>query len=85
VRRACHQSQSVTRVRLDPDDTQLLIEELEQRPDCVCSLLAPGLVEISLLGSYAPDAHALELALRLRAWQAAHPNVDLTVGGDTLR
>lgn len=66
----------MTRIRVDDArEIQGLIDSFVSRPDCVCTQLDGSTVEVSLLGSLAADAHRLEIELRLRAWQAAHPEI----------
>jgi hypothetical protein len=53
--------------RLLPD----LLEFLSSSPDAVVSQVSEDELEVSLLTSMHGDAHALEVTLRLRAWEAA--------------
>ena len=53
--------------RLLPD----LLEFLSSRPDAVVSQVSEDELEVSLLTSMHGDAHALEVTLRLRAWEEA--------------
>lgn len=63
----------MTTIRVaDPHELSGLIAMLE-RHDCVCTRLDDATVQVSLLGSFGTEAHALEVELRLRAWEAAHP------------
>ena len=64
------------RIRLnDPTLLPELVEFLETRTDAVVTEVADDAVEVTLLGSYAPDAMRMELYLRIRAWEAARGGV----------
>jgi hypothetical protein len=47
-----------------------LIEFLQSRLDMVINRVGKNEVEVSLLGSYGPDATRLMLQLLVRAWEA---------------
>ena len=49
----------------------ILVGDLQQRPDVVLSITGPNTIEVSLLGSYDAGSMRLALELRLRAWEAA--------------
>jgi hypothetical protein len=62
----------VTRVRVSQAAfLELLVAELQQRPDTVVSVTGPNTIEVSLVGSYQAEAMALAVELRLRAWEEA--------------
>jgi hypothetical protein len=48
-----------------------LIADLGSRPDLLVAPIDEGTLEISLLGSYHPDAMRLAIELRVRGWVAA--------------
>ena len=61
------------RIRLtDPADVDDLIDFLGSRGDIAVEQVAHDELEVSLLGSYNPDALRMQLYLRIRAWEAAH-------------
>ncbi|TMD63398.1 MAG: hypothetical protein E6I84_15765 [Chloroflexi bacterium] len=68
------------RLRLsDPSLVPDLLEYLESVPDVVADVVSDNEVEVSLMGSYALDAMRMELALRIRAWQAARGSQESVV------
>jgi hypothetical protein len=60
------------RIHAADDELIELLTFLRAQPDVVFDIVGPGLVEVSLVGSYSSDAMELEVALRWRAWAAAH-------------
>lgn len=56
-----------------------LIAELEKRPDLVVEPINETTIEVSLLGSYNPDAMRLAIYLRVRAWEAAQRAAGQTI------
>jgi hypothetical protein len=68
------------RVRIsEPELLAELIEFLHGRVDLVVEQLGEDEIGTWLLGSYSLEAHELELELRLRAWQVAHPGVEVEI------
>ena len=68
------------RVRISrPEHLGELVAFLEREVDAVVTPVADDLVEVSLLGSYEPEAMRLELYLRLRAWEAARRSAPVRV------
>lgn len=62
----------MTQVRInDGALLDVLVDDLQQRPDVVLSVTGPNTIEVSLLGSYDAGAMRLAVELRLRAWEAA--------------
>jgi hypothetical protein len=61
----------------DPELVPELLDYLRWRNDVVVEQVDVDEIEASLVGSYGAEAHRLELDLRLRAWQSAHPGVDV--------
>jgi hypothetical protein len=61
------------RVRIHAADDELieLLAFLRSQPDATFDIVGPGVVEVSLLGSYSSEAMELEVALRWRAWEVA--------------
>jgi len=53
----------------DPSLLPELVAFLERRVDVVVSQVADDELEVSLLASLHAEAHRLELALRVRAWE----------------
>lgn len=60
------------RIRAAADELNELLEFLRSQPDLVFDVVGPETVEVSLLGSYSAESMELEVALRWRAWEAAH-------------
>jgi hypothetical protein len=68
------------RVRIsEPELLVDLVEFLHGRIDLVVDQRSPDEIDAWLLGSYSLDAHDLALELQVRAWQAAHPGVEVEV------
>jgi len=66
------------RVRVsDPTLVPELLDYLRWRDDVVAQRVGSDEIEASLVGSYGAEGHRLELDLRLRAWQKAHPGVEI--------
>jgi hypothetical protein len=64
------------RIRLsDPNLATDLLRFLQQRADAIGTKTADDELEVTILGSRRQPYNRLELELRLRAWQAAHPHV----------
>jgi hypothetical protein len=62
----------VTTLRLsDPGLRDLLIADLQSRPDLVVAAVDADTIEVSLLGSYNLEAMRTAIYLRVRAWEAA--------------
>jgi hypothetical protein len=62
----------MTMIRLNSDEAaELLVAHLRGQDDLALERVAPGLIRVSVLGSFGADAMRLELFLRLRAWEAA--------------
>jgi hypothetical protein len=55
----------------DPSTIPDLLDWLAQRPDVIAERVSEHEVEVSLLGSRQAPWNAMELELRLRAWEAA--------------
>jgi hypothetical protein len=55
----------------DPSTIPDLLDWLSQRPDVIAERVGKHEVEVSLLGSRQAPWNAMELELRLRAWEAA--------------
>jgi hypothetical protein len=56
-----------------------LLGYLRLSPDTVVEQVGDDELEVSLLGSRRLDALRLELELRLRVWQVAHPGTSVEV------
>jgi hypothetical protein len=54
-----------------------LIEFLHTRLDVVTNRVGENEVEVSLLGSYGPDAARMMLQLLVRAWEAARDSASV--------
>ena len=60
----------------DPAAVPVLSEALNERVHYVVERRSATELAVSVLGSYA-DGGELDVTLFLRAWQAAHPNVEV--------
>jgi hypothetical protein len=70
----------VTTLKLsDPDLRDLLIAHLTTRIDLIVEPIDDGTIEVSLLGSYGPEAMRLAIDLRVRAWEVAQRAAGRTV------
>ena len=68
------------RVRIsEPELRDELVAYLHARVEIVVEELGRDEIDAWLLGSYSLDAHELAMELHLRAWQAAHPGVELEI------
>jgi hypothetical protein len=68
------------RVRIsEPELLDELVAFLRARVEIVVEELGRDEIDAWLLGSYSLDAHELAMELHLRAWQAAHPGVELEI------
>jgi hypothetical protein len=63
----------------DPCAAGDLVSFLNERPDCVAAETGRGVVEVNLLGSQRLPFMRLELDLRLGAWRAANPGIDVVL------
>ena len=62
----------MTTLRLsDPGLRDVLIADLQSRPDLVVAAVDEDTIEVSLLGSYNLEAMRMAIYLRVRAWEAA--------------
>ena len=68
------------RVQVDPKFLPDLVRFLGESADTLLFPAGPGEVEVSILGSRRKEQHDLELALRLEAWNRAHPDARLRRG-----
>jgi hypothetical protein len=59
----------------DPNLASDLLRFLQQRADAIGTKTAADELEVTILGSRRQPYNRLELDLRVRAWQAAHPHV----------
>lgn len=59
------------RIHAAEDELIELLAFLRSQPDATFDIVGPGVVEVSLLGSYSSEAMELEVALRWRAWEVA--------------
>ena len=55
----------------DPGLRDVLIADLQSRPDLVVAAVDEDTIEVSLLGSYNLEAMRMAIYLRVRAWEAA--------------
>ena len=81
-------SNAAMRLRLsDPALTPELIEFLQSRLDVVTDRVAADEVEVSLVGSYAPNATRMMLLMLIRPWEAAKQGlaVPCLLAGGTFR
>jgi hypothetical protein len=77
VGRPARPATAAVRIELsDPDLVADLLGVLSTRPDCIATQRNRHAIDVSLVGSFA-DGGALELTLMVRAWQAAHPGVEI--------
>jgi hypothetical protein len=65
----------------EPSLLELLLADLQARPDVVAQIVAPDRIRIGILGSYSGGSMRLAVLLRIRAWEAAQRSrgVDVTV------
>lgn len=62
----------MTQARIsDPSLLPDLLASLARQISVVAEAISDDEIEISVLGSYRPDAMRIEASLRLRAWEAA--------------
>jgi hypothetical protein len=63
----------------DPSLVPDLLEFLTREPDVIAARVSDAEVEVSLLGSRRQPWNRMELALRVRAWQATRENVAVEI------
>ena len=63
----------------DPHFVPDLLESLTQRPDVIAERVGEHEISVSLLGSRRAPWNTMELALRLRAWQAGRADVAVEI------
>lgn len=63
----------------DPSTVPDLLGWLARQPDVIAGRVSDFEIEVSLLGSRRAPWNEMELALRLRAWQAAHADVTFEI------
>jgi hypothetical protein len=56
-----------------------LLEFLERQPDVIAARAGDDEIHVSLLGSRRQPWNRMELALRVRAWQAGRENVAVEI------
>jgi hypothetical protein len=70
----------VTTLRLsDPELRDLLVADLQARIDLIVEPVGDDTIEVSLLGSYSPEAMQLAIDLRVRAWEEAQRAAGRTI------
>lgn len=68
------------RVRIsEPELLAELVDFLHERVDIAVEVLGQDEIGAWLLASYSLEAHELAMALHLRAWQTAHPGVEVEI------